>query len=204
MQDLSKCSFFNTRTKQQGKLPLSQQINQYCLSGTNDTILNFTKKDLIYLNELIATNRAPDTVHAEKNITAPQEIQPNPTFCPDQTKTIFWPNVTNTQDMCQEENVVAIARVKEGGKEGTFWYVINGEVQKAIISDDGLRLNRAMQGVLNGTKIQKIDPNPFGRQTKDIITIGNEGFPYSADMQHSNSYNNKLITFPDRVNTITF
>jgi|GEM_PF-2989089 len=106
--------------------------------------------------------------------------------------------------MCQEKNVVAIARVKEGGKEGTFWYVINGEVQKAIISDDGLRLNRAMQGVLNGTKIQKIDPNPFGRQTKDIITIGNEGFPYSADMQHSNSYNNKLITFPDRVNTITF
>ena len=107
--------------------------------------------------------------------------------------------------MCQEKNVVAIARVKEGGTQGTFWYVSNGEVQKAIISDDGLQLNRAMQGVLNGTKIQKIEPNPFGRQqTEDIITIGNEGFPYSADMQNSNSYNNKFITFLGDANTITF
>ena len=181
-------------------------MNRYCLSGNNDTILDFTKKDLIYLNELIATNRAPDTVHAEKSITAPQEIQQRSIFCPDQNKTTFWPNVTNTQDMCQEQNVVAIARVKEGGTQGTFWYVINGEVQKASISDDGLRLNQAMKDVLNGTKIQKIDPNPFGRQTKDIITIGNEVFQWTTNADHRNYYlkSNKIITFPDRVNTITF
>ena len=181
-------------------------MNRYCLSGNNDTILDFTKKDLIYLNELIATNRAPDTVHAEKSITAPQEIQQRSIFCPDQNKTTFWPNVTNTQDMCQEQNVVAIARVKEGGTQGTFWYVINGEVQKASISDDGLRLNQAMKDVLNGTKIQKIDPNPFGRRTKDIITIGNEVFQWTTNADHRNYYlkSNKIITFPDRVNTITF
>ena len=106
--------------------------------------------------------------------------------------------------MCQEKNVVAIAQVKKGGKKGTFWYVINGEAQEAIISDDGLRLNQAMKEVLNGTKIQKIDPNPFGRQIDDIITIGNEGFPYRTDMQNLNSYNNKLITFLGDANTITF
>ena len=105
--------------------------------------------------------------------------------------------------MCQEADVVAIAKIAEGGQSGTFWYTRNGEVQKATISG-GLQLDAAMKGVLNRTKIQKIEGNPFGRQIKDIITIGNEGFPYSADMQNSNSYNNKLITFLGDANTITF
>ena len=105
--------------------------------------------------------------------------------------------------MCQEADVVAIAKIAEGGQSGTFWYTRNGEVQKATISG-GLQLDVAMKGVLNRTKIQKIEGNPFDRQIKDIITIGNEGFPYSADMQNSNSYNNKLITFLGDANTITF
>ena len=100
-------------------------MNLYCLSGNNDTILNFTKKDLIYLNELIATNRAPDTVHAEKSITAPQQIQPNPTFCPRTTgnnpqKTIFWPNVTDPNEMCQDKRVVAVATLTP--KDGKIVY----------------------------------------------------------------------------------
>ena len=57
-------------------------MNRYCLSGNNDTILDFTKKDLIYLNELITNNHADDKILQEKNITAPQEIQSDLIFCP--------------------------------------------------------------------------------------------------------------------------
>ena len=181
-------------------------MNLYCLSGNSDTILDFTKKDLIYLNELIATNRAPDTVHAEKNIIAPQQIQPNPTFCPDQTKTIFWPNVTNTQDMCQEENVVAIAKIAKGGQSGTFWYTRNGEVQKATISD-GLQLDAAMKEVLNGTKIQELKANPFDPNLRGtIIKINDHAFQYgvSEDNKYHYLHQQQRISFPGSVNTITF
>lgn len=182
-------------------------MNRYCLSGYDDTILDFTKKDLIYLNELIENNHANQTILQEKNIIAPQEIQPNPTFCPDQTKTIFWPNVTNIQDMCQEANVVAIAQVKKGGKKGTFWYVSNGEVQKTTISDDGLRLNQAMQGVLNRTKIKEFEPNTFtGTQGFILLKVGNVNFVYTTDTGDNWYYAKKPITFPDSssVSTITF
>ena len=132
-------------------------MNLYCLSGNNDTILNFTKKDLIYLNELIATNRAPDTVHAEKSITAPQQIQPNPTFCPRTTgnnsqKTTFWPDVTDPNEMCQEEKVVAVATLtptdgkivykKADGTMGTRDIVIekkNGYYDGKLTLDDQLK-----------------------------------------------------------------
>lgn len=132
-------------------------MNLYCLSGNNDTILNFTKKDLIYLNELIATNRAPDTVHAEKSITAPQQIQPNPTFCPRTTgnnsqKTTFWPDVTDPNEMCQEEKVVAVATLtptdgkivykKADGTMGTRDIVIekkNGYYGGKLTLDDQLK-----------------------------------------------------------------
>ena len=112
-------------------------MNLYCLSGNNDTILDFTKKDLIYLNELIATNRAPDTVHAEKNITAPQEIQSDSIFCPRTTgsnsqKTTFWPNVTNTQDMCQEEDVVAIATLTP--EYGKIVYRVGNDIKEGKIT----------------------------------------------------------------------
>ena len=95
-------------------------MNRYCLSGNNDTILDFTKKDLIYLNELIATNRAPDTVHAEKSIIAPQQIQQNRTFCPNQSKSTFWPNVTDPNEMCQDKRVVAVATLTP--KDGKIVY----------------------------------------------------------------------------------
>ena len=132
-------------------------MNLYCLSGNNDTILNFTKKDLIYLNVLIATNRAPDTVHAEKSITAPQQIQPNPTFCPRTTgnnsqKTTFWPDVTDPNEMCQEEKVVAVATLtptdgkivykKADGTMGTRDIVIekkNGYYGGKLTLDDQLK-----------------------------------------------------------------
>ena len=132
-------------------------MNLYCLSGNNDTILNFTKKDLIYLNELIATNRAPDTVYAEKNITAPQEIQQNRTFCPRTTgnnpqKTTFWPDVTDPNEMCQEEKVVAVATLtptdgkivykKADGTMGTRDIVIekkNGYYGGKLTLDDQLK-----------------------------------------------------------------
>ena len=147
-------------------------MNLYCLSGNNDTILDFTKKDLIYLNELIENNQPNQTILQEKNIIAPQQIQPNPTFCPDQTKTTFWPNVTNTQDMSQEKNV-AMARDKEGGKKGTFWYQHNGALKEVPIHNGLLALNDDIKTVLNRAKIQKMNQNPFGRGVKDILTIGN-------------------------------
>ena len=207
--DLSKCSSFNVKSHNTRNL-FPQNTNRYCLSGNNDTILNFTKKDLIYLNELITNNHADEKILQEKNIIAPQEIRQNLTFCPtgnNSQKTTFWPNVTNIQDMCQEEDVVAIARVKEGGKEGTFWYVSNGEVQKATISDDGLRLNQAMKEVLNGTKIQQIESNPFSPKTAgNIVTIGNNFFQWTNYVSDNNYYlkSNKIITFSDGDENITF
>ena len=100
-------------------------MNLYCLSGNNDTILDFTKKDLIYLNELIENNQPNQTILQEKNIIAPQEIQPNPTFCPRTTgsnsqKTIFWPNVTDPNEMCQDKRVVAVATLTP--KDGKIVY----------------------------------------------------------------------------------
>ena len=202
IKDLSKCSFFNTRTKDVKPL-FPQNTNRYCLSGNNDTILDFTKKDLIYLNELIATNRAPDTVHAEKNIIAPQEIQQRSVFCPDQTKTTFWPNVTNTQDMCQEADVVAIAKIAEGGQSGTFWYTRNEEVQKATISG-GLQLDAAMKEVLSGTKIQELSNDPFDGRQGNLITIGKNKFQVNVALDDKRYYLTPSITFPNNANTITF
>ena len=105
--------------------------------------------------------------------------------------------------MCQEEDVVAIARVKEGGKEGTFWYVSNGEVQKAIISDK-LRLNQAMKEVLNGTKIQKLSTDPFNGQQKNLMTIGLDKFQVNVAPDNNRYYLNKIITFSDGDENITF
>lgn len=105
--------------------------------------------------------------------------------------------------MCQEENVVAIAKIAKGGQSGTFWYTRNGEVQKATISD-GLQLDAAMKEVLNGTKIQKLD-NPFSPKTAgNIVTIGNNFFQWTNYVSDNNYYLNKTITFPNNVNAITF
>ena len=164
--DLSKCSSFNVTSHNTRNL-FPQNTNRYCLSGNNDTILDFTKKDLIYLNELITNNQADEKILQEKNIIAPQEIQPNRTFCPDQTKTTFWPNVTNIQDMCQEENVVAIAKIPKGGLNGEFWYLDeNKKIQKSppivfthhnLNGKDGytgkLELTDEIKKVLNGARI---------------------------------------------------
>ena len=108
--------------------------------------------------------------------------------------------------MCQEENVVAIARVKEGGKEGTFWYVINGEAQKAIISDK-LEFNQAMKEVLNGTKIQELKVNPFDPNPRGtIIKINDHAFQYgvSEDNKYHYLHQQQRISFSGSVNTITF
>ena len=119
MQDLPKCSSFNVQSHNTKNL-FPQNTNRYCLSGNNDTILNFTKKDLIYLNELITNNLADEKILQEKNIIAPQEIRENLTFCPtgnNSQKTIFWPNVTDPNEMCQAGNVVAVATLTpKGGK----------------------------------------------------------------------------------------
>ena|GEM_PF-2608124 len=129
--DLSKCSSFNVQSHNTKNL-FPQNTNRYCLSGNNDTILNFTKKDLIYLNELINNNNADEKILQEKNIIAPQEIRENQTFCPDQTKTIFWPDVTDPNEMCQEEKVVAIAKIPKGGLNGEFWYLdANKKIHKS-------------------------------------------------------------------------
>ena len=111
-------------------------MNLYCLSGNNDTILDFTKKDLIYLNELIENNQPNQTILQEKNITAPQQIQPNPTFCPRTTgnnsqKTTFWPDVTDPNEMCQEEKVVAVATLTP--QDGKIFYKVGNEVKEKKI-----------------------------------------------------------------------
>ena len=111
--------------------------------------------------------------------------------------------------MCQEKNVVAIAQVKEGGKEGTFWYVSNGEAQKAIISDK-LELNQAMKDVLNGTKIKEFEPNTFtgaGTQGFILLKVGDVNFAYypNNNEEYQRYYTKNPITFLDRnVSTITF
>ena len=165
LRDLSKCSSFNTRTKDIKFLPPPYSMNRYCLSGTNDTILDFTKKDLIYLNELIATNRADEKILQEKNIIAPQEIQEHQTFCPDQTKTTFWPNVTNIQDMCQEKNVVAVATLTP--TDGKIVYKVGNRVEEKKITikknlnnssyyGGQLELDDTLFDVLNNSKILQV------------------------------------------------
>ena len=129
-------------------------MNRYCLSGDNDTILDFTKKDLIYLNELIENNHANQTILQGKNITAPQEIQQRSIFCPDQNKTTFWPNVTDPNEMCQDKRVVAVATLtpkedkakivykKADGTMGTRDIVIekkNGYYGGKLTLDDQLK-----------------------------------------------------------------
>ena len=167
--NLSKCSSFNVKSHNTKNL-FPQNTNRYCLSGNNDTILNFTKKDLIYLNELITNNHADEKILQEKNIIAPQEIQENSTFCPGTTngqqKTTFWPNVTNTQDMCQEQNVVAIATLTP--EYGKIVYRVGNRVEEKKIDIKKkndyyggeliLEGNSELQNVLSNAKV-KISPN---------------------------------------------
>ena len=214
--DLSKCSFFNTRTKNIAPLPPPYSINRYCLSGHDDTILDFTKKDLIYLNELIATNRAPDTVHAEKSITAPQEIQSDLIFCPpnwsNQNKTTFWPNVTDPNEMCQEADVVAIATLtpkggkivykKADGTMGTRDIVIekkNGYYGGELVLDDQLKK------VLWNTQI-KI--NWILNNQTPIMNIWRERYIYDSTVCNLNNdcYSAKRISrdILNSVSNITF
>ena len=185
--NLSKCSFFNTRTKNIEPLPPPYSINRYCLSGHDDTILDFTKKDLIYLNELIATNRAPDTVHAEKNIIAPQQIQPNPTFCPrttnGQQKTTFWPDVTDPNEMCQAGNVVAVATLTP--KDGKIVYRVGNRVEEKKIDikkkngyyGGELQIDNELQSILSNSKV-KISSN-------NAIDSNNTLLLYNTDHTYS-------------------
>ena len=164
--DLSKCSSFNVKSHNIRNL-FPQNTNRYCLSGNNDTILNFTKKDLIYLNELITNNPADEKILQEKNIIAPQEIRENQTFCPDQTKTIFWPNVTNIQDMCQAGNVVAIATLTPKEDKAKIVYKVGNQVKEKKIEikhqpwttqfGGMLELDDILSGVLNNSKILWVD-----------------------------------------------
>ena len=198
-------------------------MNLYCLSGNNDTILDFTKKDLIYLNELIENNQPNQTILQEKNIIAPQQIQPNPTFCPRTTgsnsqKTIFWPNVTNTQDMWQEENVVAIAKITKGGLNGEFWYLDeNKKIQKSppivfthhnLNGKDGytgkLELTDKIKQALSDAKIQKLSTDPFNGQQNNLMTIGLDKFQVNVAPDNDRYYLNKIITFSDGDENITF
>ena len=164
MRDLSKCSSFNVKFHNTRNL-FPQNTNRYCLSGNNDTILNFTKKDLIYLNELINNNPADEKILQEKNIIAPQEIQEHQTFCPDQTKTTFWPNVTNIQDMCQEKNVVAVATLTP--TDGKIVYKVGNRVEEKKITikknlnnssyyGGQLELDDTLFDVLNNSKILQV------------------------------------------------
>ena len=182
--DLSKCSSFNVKSYNTRNL-FPQNTNRYCLSGNNDTILNFTKKDLIYLNELIATNRAPDTVHAEKNITAPQEIQQRSIFCPDQTKTTFWPNVTNTQDMCQEANVVAVATLTPKEDKAKIVYKVGNRVEEKKIDikkkngyyGGELQIDNELQSILSNSKVKISSNNAIG--SNNTLLLYNTDHTYS-------------------------
>ena len=176
--DLSKCSSFNVKSHNTRNL-FPQNTNRYCLSGNNDTILNFTKKDLIYLNELINNNNADEKILQEKNIIAPQEIQQRSIFCPDQTKTIFWPNVTNIQDMCQEKNVVAVATLTP--TDGKIFYKVGNEVKEKKIDIQNtsgfyggtLQIDAELQSILSNSKAQTPSTNirtpviPFLLYNKD-------------------------------------
>ena len=110
--------------------------------------------------------------------------------------------------MCQEANVVAIAKIAKGGQSGVFWYTRNREVKKATISG-GLQLDVAMKEVLNGTKIQKLDDS-FSDREKNIITINQQNnfmyFSNPEQFQHPDYYlnPNKKVAFSDNANTITF
>lgn len=122
--------------------------------------------------------------------------------------------------MCQEENVVAIAKIPKGGLNGEFWYLDeNKKIHKSALTifthpnlngKDGytgkLELTDEIKQALSGAKIQKLD-NPFSPKiTGDIVTIGNEVFQWTTNAEHRNYYlrSNKIITFLDHVNTITF
>lgn len=213
--DLSKCSSFNVQSHNTKNL-FPQNTNRYCLSGNNDTILNFTKKDLIYLNELINNNNADEKILQEKNIIAPQEIRENQTFCPDQTKTIFWPDVTDPNEMCQEEKVVAIAKIPKGGLNGEFWYLdANKKIHKSapiIFTHHNpnnldrftgeLTLTDEIKQTLNWAKIKEL-PQWFSSLRAGIVmNIGeNNKFKYGAE---NKEYTNKIITFSDNDEKITF
>ena len=120
--------------------------------------------------------------------------------------------------MCQEENVVAIAKIPKGGLNGEFWYLDeNKKIQKSppivfthhnLNGKDGytgkLELTDKIKQALSGAKIQKLD-NPFSPKTAgNIVTIGNNFFQWTNYVSDNNYYLNKTITFPNNVNAITF
>ena len=166
-------------------------MNLYCLSGNNDTILNFTKKDLIYLNELIENNQPNQTILQEKNIIAPQEIRENLTFCPtgnNSQKTIFWPNVTNIQDMCQEKNVVAIATLTP--KDGKIFYKVGNEVKEKKIDIQNtsgfyggtLQIDAELQSILSNSKVKISSNNEI--DSNNTLLLYNTDHTYSLGCPH--------------------
>ena len=161
-------------------------MNRYCLSGNNDTILNFTKKDLIYLNELINNNEADEKILQEKNIIAPQEIRENQTFCPtgnNSQKTTFWPDVTDPNEMCQAGNVVAVATLTP--KDGKIVYRVGNRVEEKKIDikkkngyyGGELQIDNELQSILSNSKV-KISSN-------NAIDSNNTLLLYNTDHTYS-------------------
>ena len=224
--DLSKCSSFNVKSHNTKNL-FPQNTNRYCLSGNNDTILNFTKKDLIYLNELITNNLADEKILQEKNIIAPQEIRKNQTFCPktpgnNQQKTTFWPNVTDPNEMCQDKRVVAVATLtptdgkivykKADGTMGTRDIVIekkNGYYGGKLTLDDQLKqvlwnTQIKINWILNNqTPIMNIWRERYTYYTQDCTN--SDSNCYSAKRISGNILNSALnIAFGKSGNLLSF
>lgn len=107
-------------------------------AGRDDIVRENTKKDIAYLNTLIAENKTNNHIEKERNIAWPQKIEKNEKFCPDTKNPIFWPNVMDASQMCQDEKVYAMV-IKEAGKNPILYYFNkNGKIQQS-----------------NGTKIQR-------------------------------------------------
>ena len=94
--------------------------------------------------------------------------------------------------MCQEANVVAIAKIPKGGLNGEFWYLDeNKKIQKSppivfthhnLNGKDGytgkLELTDEIKQALSGAKIQKLDDSFSGRDSNIMRINPRNKFSY--------------------------
>lgn len=119
-------------------------LNQPMYCNIKDKkVAESTIKDIAYLNEV---EKKSEDAENERNIAGPREIVSSPLCNKYHNKPIFWPNMTNSEEICQPENVVGLI-VFDG--ENAILYYQNGKTSKLDFIDEN---SKAIKDFPNDTK----------------------------------------------------
>lgn len=89
-----------------GKITALQNAHDYC--AHDERIAYHIRKDVVYLDKKMKNN---PKAKAERNITAPKNTEkPAETaIClGNGDRNVFWPNIKNPDEICQNKNVIAM------------------------------------------------------------------------------------------------